>query len=244
MADAKYGRSLLPFGVFLKVGGLPYSTKGSEQIKVPGEIGTLQGATGITGFFMQNHFKRLYVLEEGGIIQGRDFEIDRKILSKISGGGTGSISSIPELESAPSGEIEASYDQVGSQFTKYFGLFLQVDDWIAVENEIKAKTPDEQRRLADDNVRIVEAVLYATGFEAGGGVTIASGIESDVLGVESVSFTAALNGGQTENVSLKLSGSNPIAYSYRMLCWKGVEFDRTVPDDIGSGRPSSCGTYK
>ncbi len=244
MVDTKYKRSVIPFGVFLKVGGLSYSTKGAELIKVPGEIGELQGRTGFAGYFTRNYFKRISLFENISTNQGREFIVDRKTLNKINGNGTGNAKSIPEIEGAPSVELTASYDRAGTKFEKYTGLFLQVDNWLSVEEKIKAMTIGEQQRFSADNVRIIEAVLYATGFDAGSGVTIAADVGTDVSGIEAVSFTATLSGGQTEAVSLKLKGKSAIAYSYRMLCWTGKTFDKTAPDDIGAGRSSNCGKYK
>ena len=244
MVDAKYGRSFFPLGKFLKIGGLAYTTKGAELIEVPGEIGNLLGTTGITAPFSKNHFKRIQVLDGVATVQGREFQIDRDVLTKIKGDASGNTDQIPGLDDSASAEAKASYDRNGTQFSKYVGLFWQVEDWLAVEQKIRDMTPDEQRRLSDKTIRIVEAVLYATGFNAGSGVTISAGGSVDATADKVVEFSATLDGEKTENVKLSLADRSPIAYSYRMLCWNGTVFDKTMPDEIGAGRPSGCGNYK
>ncbi|MCD9147442.1 hypothetical protein [Pseudophaeobacter flagellatus] len=244
MVDAKYGWSLIPLGTYLKLGGLPYSTKGAELIQLPGEIGVLQGQSGLTGPVTKNYFKRITLLEGVETNQGREFQIDRKILNKISGNGTANAKTIPALEGTPSAEVEANYDLTGTRFQKYTGLFLQVDNWLEVEKNLREMSPSAAQRFSDDNVRIVEAVLYATGFDAGSNVTVTAGAQGKLSELDKVSLTAAVDGAQTETLSLNLTGKSAIAYSYRMLCWNGKTFDKTTPDDIGSRRPSSCGKYK
>lgn len=243
LAEATYERGRMTTAKYLMIEDLPYTTKGAELVKVPGEIGKLYGKSGFLAPLRRNYFRRVAVLDGVQTTRGREFSISRQTLTELSGGASASQKKIPVIEGASSVAVDANYDRTGARFEEYTGLFVLIEDWAAIEQTLMAMTPQQQRRYSSKDIRIVEAVLYATGFSSKSGVVVAADGNVTVSGGDSVQFAAQLGGGSTENVSLTMSDSSPLAYSYRMLCWQGTTFDRTEHDEIGARRPSDCGEY-
>lgn len=240
---SEFKRTFFPFGKYLKLNDVVYQTKGSATVSRPGEFGVLTGKTGFTGYFIQNGFSHVDYLSEVEEAKGLVFEIDTKSLSKV--GVTGKVSTGEAIEGLAlegSGKIDLSSNELAT----YKGILIQVSDWLAVESELQ-KLWDEgtaRQYLQDPNFRVIDAVLYATGYS--GSVKLA--ISGDAKVNSSATGSAAkikvgVSGQVNKEYTINLGDDSTIAFSTRYLCWENGKIAKMEADVIGDKRTSTCKVY-
>lgn len=240
---AEFKRTLFPVGKYLVLNGTVYLTKGAENVSRPGQMGLLTGRRGLSGGLIQNGFANVTTLQNVTSSNGWIFEIDGKDLAKVSVGGTvSSGDAIETLDLAADGNISRNMNKNAA----YKGVLLYAADWVEVDRHIKRLWESDMARnyLINNDFRVVDSVLYATGYTGGGQLKVDGTANLDGSGggaVGSVKVKTTANADNTYSISL--ADESVIAFSARHLCWRDGQFAGTAPDVIGEKRPKSCPAY-
>lgn len=242
--QAAFKRTWFPVGKYLVLNGTTYLTKGAENVSRPGQMGVLTGRRGLSGTLIQNGFANVTTLSDVKSGNGWIFEIDSKSLAKVNAGG--SVSGGEEIENLDL-DLQAGGARNRNANEAYKGVLLYAADWVAIDRKIDAlwKSNTASNYLTDEDFRVVDAVLYATGYKGDQQIRMDGSATFNANGgstVGSVNVTAEADTSKTYSISL--ADQSVIAFSSRHLCWRNGNFAGTAPDVIGAKRPKNCPAYQ
>ncbi|WP_264210218.1 hypothetical protein [Leisingera thetidis] len=240
---AEFKRTFFPFGKYLVLNDTVYVTKGAEKVARPGQIGLLTGRRRLSGALIQNGFANVGTLPDVAAGKGWIFEIGRKDLARVSASGT--VSTGEDIQGFG---LEGDGAVAGNSLTSetYKGVLLYASDWLAIDTRIRKMWEEGSARnyLINDDFRVIDTVLYATGYTGAGELQLDGSAQLNGAGsgtVGAVEVTAA--GNASKSYTINLSDESVIAFSSRQLCWRDGKFAGTAPDVIGERRPKSCPAF-
>lgn len=224
-------------GKYFVYNGTKFMTQGAEAISAPGQTGAKTGK-GVLGALFPNGFGHFGYTSAGGASQGTAFTVDGKIVA--SGAANVNLAASKKLT------VDVEADTSVNIAKTYKGLFVKVNDWAAVIDELNmlAKTQPAGSAMFKKDFTIVDSVLYVTGYSAQSDVTLNGQVALNVEASKELTVTGTITGKGGKTDSLLLSDGSAIAYSLRHLCWQNRMVVDLAPDVIGKGRPRSCKKYK
>lgn len=224
-------------GKYFVYNGTKYMTQGAESVSAPGQTGTVTGK-GISGLFYPNGFGHFGYTSAGGASAGTAFSVDGSIVA--SGDANVNLAASKKLT------VDVEADTTVNIAKTYKGLFVKVNDWSAVIEELNALAQGQPAGsiMFKNNFSVVGSVLYVTGYSVNSDITLNGTVALDLDAGKDLFVTGSVTGTGGKTDKLLLSDGSTIAYSLRHLCWQNRQIVDLAPDVIGKGRPRSCKKYK
>ena len=224
-------------GKYFTYNGTKFMTRGAEEVSSPGQFGKATGK-GLLGFFYPNGFGHFGYTTSGGATRGTEFSVNGSIVA------TGNA----EVQLAAGDPLNVGVDADASidRTKDYRGVFVRVDDWGKVIKELNdfAETQPSGSLVFKKDFRVIDSVLYVTGYTIDSNVTLTGEISLDLDAGDNLTVTGIITGEGEKSDILVLSDGSSIAYSMRHVCWRNGEIVDIIPDVLGKARPNSCAPHK
>lgn len=224
-------------GKYFVYNGTKYMTQGAESVSAPGQTGSVTGK-GLTGPFYRNGFGHYSYTHTGGVGTGTEFTITGTLVAD----GNADIT----LAAGKKLDVGVSADTTVDHSKSYKGLFVGVSDWSQVIDELNAAAGSAPAGSAifKRNFRVVDSVLYVTGYSTETDVTLNGEVRLDLQPNNEVAVVGSVTGSGQKTDSLVLSDNSTLAFSTRHVCWQDRKVVDVVPDVLGKVRPRDCKRYK